>query len=392
MNTNEIKQLKLMIQQDIDSHREELVNLSLKIHKNPEVCWQEKKASRWLSNYLESYGFRVQKEPHNLPTAFEASYGIGKPIVAVLCEYDSPTEQEHSCGHNIIATSAVGASIASKSIVDKFGGTILVLGCPAEECLGGKVIMVEDGAFKNIDVTMMLHPIGQHNWVGSRSTACIYLKVEFWGKRAHTAHNPWDGISALEALLQSFHNIDALRFQTREKSRISGIITDGGKAANIVPEHSSGTFMIRAADDTYLEELRDKVLNCFKAASLSTGARLEHQWGMKCNAMNPNNSLVQLWSHNMEQLGLSVAGILESTNSTDMGNVSVVVPSMHPYIAISSEPIIPHTSQFTEAAISDAGKKATIDGAKALAMTVTDVLIEPNNLTRIRNEFLNKDE
>lgn len=387
----ELQRLKMQIQDEVEARRQELIALSLKIHANPEVGWQEEKASGWLADYLEENGFQVERGICNLPTAFKARYGQGKPSIVIMAEYDALPSIGHGCGHNIIGTAAIGAGIATKPAVDQVGGTILVFGTPAEELLGGKVLMAERGAFEGIDVAMMVHPRGKWNWLHLRQLAMINLEVEFWGKPAHASASPWDGINALEAMIQSFNGINSLRQHIKNNARIHGIITDGGKAANIVVEHSAGTFMVRAVDDAYLDELSEKVLNCFKAAAVSTGARLEYRWGLRCSAMRHNSALLRLWADNMQTLGRKTDGFGdEPAGSVDMGNVSVIVPSMHPFIAISPERLTLHSAEFATAAASDAGMEALIDGAKALAMTVADVISLPEALSRIKEEFVRK--
>jgi len=385
----ELKKLKKEIQEKVETHRQELVDLSLKIHANPEVGWQEEKASGWLADYLEKNGFKVERGICDLPTAFKARYGQGKPAIAIMAEYDALPGIGHGCGHNIIGTAAVGAGIAAKLAAEQVGSTILVIGTPAEELAGGKVVMSERGAFEGVDVAMMVHPRGEHNWLGLRNLAMINLEVEFWGKSAHASSTPWDGVNALEAMVQSFNGINSLRQHIRNNARIHGIITDGGRAANVVPEHSAGVFMVRATNDAYLDELSEKVLNCFKAAAVSTGAHLEYRWGSRCSAMRHNYTLIQLWANNMQTLGRRVQAIGdEPAGSVDMGNVSTIVPSIHPFIAISSVPLPPHSTEFAAAAASGAGMEAVTDGAKALAMTAVDIISQPKTLSRIKEEFL----
>jgi amidohydrolase len=382
-----MEKIKKDIQNEVQMHQQELVEVCLKIHANPEVGWKEVKSSRLLSDYLERRGFEIDRGICDIPTAFRAQYGRGDPVIAFMAEYDALPEIGHGCGHNIIGTAAVGAGIASKFAADKFGGTILVFGTPAEEYVGGKVIMAERGAFKGIDVAMMVHPRTQLNLVGLRHLAVISLDVEFWGKAAHAAAAPWDGISALESLILAFNNINALRFHTRDRSRISGVITDGGRVPNVVPDYSAGKFSIRAPDDASLDELCEKVLDCFKGAALSTGARLEYRWGMKCASMRHNLALIQLWTHNMQALGRKVDGVLDTGGSTDMGNVSMIVPAMHPFIAISSKALTLHSAEFADAARSSEAMEALIDATKALAMTAADVISEPETLSRVKEEF-----
>ncbi|GAH88159.1 unnamed protein product, partial [marine sediment metagenome] len=233
---------------------------------HPELGFQESRASAWLTQYLEENGFSVERGICELPTAFRASYGEGKPAIAILAEYDALPKMGHACGHNIIAASAVGAGIASKKAIDKFGGNILVIGTPAEELYGGKAIMAERGAFDHVDIAMIVHP-GAHDAAAIQSLACQSVEVEFFGKAVHAASRPEKGINALEAMLQSFSAINSLRQHIKDKARIHGIITDGGEAANIVPAHSAGLFIVRAEDDSYLDELKQRVINCFAGAA-----------------------------------------------------------------------------------------------------------------------------
>jgi len=205
----ELEKLKKEIQAEVEAHRQELIDLSLKIHANPEVGWQEEKSSGWLADYLEKNGFKVERGICDLPTAFRARYGQGKPVIAIMAEYDALPGVGHGCGHNIIGTIAVGAGTAAKLAAEQAGGTILVFGTPTEECLGGKVVMAEKGAFDGIDAAMIVHPRGKYNAVGVQFLAMISLDVEFWGKSAHASSAPWDGINALEAMIQSFNGINS---------------------------------------------------------------------------------------------------------------------------------------------------------------------------------------
>ena len=385
----QIGELKAKARDIVESQRGQLTQLSLNIHDNPELGFQEEKASSWLSNYLEENGFRVEKGIAGLPTAFGATYGQGKPTVALLAEYDALPKIGHGCGHNIIAVSAVGAGIASKVAIDHLGGSIIVLGTPGEEVFGGKIDMVKAGVFNEIDAAMMVHP-NTRNMVTIEALACISLEVEFAGKPAHAAAQPHKGINALEALILAFNSINSLRQHIKGEARIHGIITDGGEAPNIVPAHSAAKFLIRAPDNAYLEELKGKVLNCFKGASLASGAELKYNWGDKTYAPMKNNmTLARLFSQNLESLGRHEEAFDPhfGFGSTDMGNVSQVVPSIQPTVAIASPEVLIHTPEFASAAASEAGHKGLLDAAKAMAMTVVDVLGQPEKLDEIKQEF-----
>ncbi|MBW2044084.1 MAG: M20 family metallopeptidase [Deltaproteobacteria bacterium] len=380
--------IKAKLQKEVDALEPELKKLSYRIHAHPEVGWEEQNASRWITEYLEDGGFHIERGICGLPTAFRASYGTGKPVIAFLSEYDALPDIGHGCGHNIIASAAVGAGMASRLISDQWSTTILVMGCPAEELLGGKVILVEKGAFDDVDAALMVHPLGEEgNWAGMKSTASVSLEVEYWGRQSHAAVDPWNGINALGALLLAFNNIHALQLYFRDRTRINGIIKDGGKAVNVIPEYALGSFMIRTPKDTYLDQLIEKVIQCFEAAAHATGAHLEYRKGLRCATMHSNAVLLGLWKKNMEILGRKVGDINDSSASTDMGNVSLAVPSIHPFLSISREPMSFHTREFAAAAVSDAGRKAMADGAKGLAMTAVDIVTQPRVLCRIKEEF-----
>jgi amidohydrolase len=384
----DIKELKASVIGEVESHRHQLRDLSLKIHSTPELGFKEVKAAGWLSRYLEENGFHLERGICELATAFRGSYGKGRPAIAILAEYDALPKLGHACGHNLIAGCAVGAALASKPAIDQCGGSILVIGTPAEELYGGKIIMAERGAFDKVDMAMMVHP-GAHDTATTQALACLSLEVEFFGKAAHAATRPETGINALEAMLLSFAAINSLRQHTEDKARLHGIITDGGEAANVVPAHSAGSFLVRAEDDAYLDELKEKVLNCFVGAAAATGARLEYQWGKVRYAPLRNNlTLAELFKQNMSSLGRKVKLAGSSrVGSTDMGNVSQIVPSIHPTVAIAPEEVVIHSPDFASAAASEGGIKGMLDAAKALAMTVVDLVANPEIATKVKQEF-----
>jgi amidohydrolase len=384
----ETKELKLKVKDSVESQRQQLTRLSLNIHDNPELGFKEEKASAWLAGYLEDNGFHVERGIAGLPTAFRATYGQGSPRVALLAEYDALPKIGHGCGHNIIGVSAVGAGVTSKHIVDQLGGSVVVMGTPGEEGFGGKIDMVKAGAFRDIDVAMIVHP-DTRNMSTEEALAASTLEVEFFGRPAHAAGQPHKGINALDALILAFTSINSLRQHIRGDARIHGIITDGGEAPNIVPAHSAAVFLVRALDDDYLAELRDRVLNCFAGASVATGARLEYRWRDRTYAPMKNNmTLAGLFKQNLESLGRKVEAFDPrfGLGSTDMGNVSQVVPSIHPTIAIAPGDVLIHTPEFAAAAVSDAGHNGLLDAAKAMAMTVADIL-QSGTIDKIRQEF-----
>ena len=389
MTGSDLKKLKAMICNEVEAHREELIDLSLSIHAHPELSFQEEKASGWLSEHLRRNGFSVERGICELPTAFKGSYGQGKPAIAFLAEYDALPQIGHGCGHNIIAASSAGAGVAAKLAVDRFGGSILVIGTPAEELYGGKAILMERGAFNGVDAAMLVHP-GVRNITITRALACTALEVEFFGKAAHAAAHPEQGINALEAMLLAFNGINSLRQHIKNRARIHGIITDGGGAANIVPAHSAGSFLVRAEDDAYLEELKQKVVNCFMGASIASGARLEYRWGeTRYVSLRTNLTLAQVLARNMEALGRKVEPFDPESGfgSTDMGNVSQALPAIHPSVVIAPPEISIHSPEFASAAASEAGHRGLLDAAKAMAMTAADLIADPEILAEVKREF-----
>ena len=384
----DIKELKLRVKDSVEFQRQQLIQLSLNIHDNPELGFKEERASVWLTDYLEDKGFHIERGIAGLRTAFRATYGQGSPRVALLAEYDALPKIGHGCGHNIIGVSAVGAGVASKHIIDQLGGNVVVLGTPGEEGFGGKIDMAKAGAFREVDVAMIVHP-DTRNMSTEEALAASTLEVEFFGRPAHAAGQPHKGINALDAMILAFTSINSLRQHIRGDARIHGIITDGGEAPNIVPAHSAAVFLVRALDDDYLSELKDRVLNCFTGASVATGARLEYRWRDSTYAPMKNNmTLAGLFRQNLESLGRKVEAFDPrfGLGSTDMGNVSQVVPSIHPTIAIAPGDVLIHTPEFAAAAASEAGHNGLLDAAKAMAMTVADIL-QPGTIDKIRQEF-----
>jgi amidohydrolase len=385
----DLEKSKASVISEVDAQYHQLTELSLKIHSNPELGFQETKAAGWLTQYLEKNGFRTERGFYEIPTAFRGSYGQGKPAIAILAEYDALPKLGHACGHNLIASCAVGTGVASKPVINQFGGSILVIGTPGEELYGGKAIMANRGAFNEVDIAMMVHP-GVSDIATIQALACQTLDVEFFGQASHAASRPEAGINALEAMLQAFAAINSLRQHIKDKDHIHGIITDGGESANIVPAHSAASFMVRAESDTYLNELKQRVINCFIGAATASGARLEYEWGnIRYAPMRNNLTLAQLFSQNMQSLGrrICLTDPGRAFGSTDMGNISQLVPSIHPIVSIASVKGGVHSPQFASAAASEAASRSLLDAAKALAMTIVDLLASPEIIIKIKEEF-----
>jgi len=380
--------LKDSIISQIDQNRHQLSEIARNIHDNPELGFQEVKASTWLTRFLEENGFSVKRGIYRLPTAFRASYGKGSPVVAFIAEYDALPGVGHACGHNISGTISAGAAVAARLVADQYPGCITVIGTPAEELYGGKAIMAKRGAFTDLDAALMVH-CGTGNTATTHALACQNLYVEFFGQSAHAAARPERGINALEAIIQSYNAINSLRQHIRSSARIHGIITDGGQAANIVPDHSAGEFIVRAAENDYLEVVKHKVLDCFKGAATATGARLKYKWDTARYAPMRNNMvLARLFADNMKSLGrpIAITGS-NSFGSTDMGNVSQIVPSIHATVAVAPRGTLLHSPEFAAAVTSEEAVDGLCDAAKTLAMTAVDLIVSPEKMTEVQKEF-----
>ena len=389
--SDSLAQLKRQVCAAVDEQSESLINLSRRIHAHPELRFEEHQASAWLAEFLEQSGYAVERGACDLPTAFVARIGNGAPRVALLCEYDALPGIGHGCGHNIIATAGAGAGAALAQVIRRSGGSVVVLGTPAEEGGGGKILMAKCGAFAGIDAAMMVHPAGV-DLPAMNVLAIATLAVEYHGKAAHASAFPHRGVNALDALITAYNAIAQLRQHIRETERVHGIITDGGQAPNIVPERAAGVFYVRAATEARLEKLKGRVLGCFRAGAEATGARLEYHWqGEQYSDMHTNMPLASAYATNAEQLGRRLLDLRDVpasvTGSTDMGNVSKLVPSIHPMIAASPASIPLHSTDFADCAASETGDRAVLDGAKALAMTALDVLCREDLLAEVRAAF-----
>src|SRR5262245_6463274 len=308
----------------IDAERAALFELSSRIHAHPELCYTEHRAAGWLADYLESHGFAVQRGVYGLATAFAARIGSGRPSIAVLCEYDALPGIGHGCGHNVIAAAGAGAGVGLAAILAETGGSVVVLGTPAEEGGGGKIRMAREGAFAEVDAAMMIHPASL-DLIAMNVLAVSAVQVEYRGRAAHAAAAPHAGINALDALVTAYQSIAQLRQHIRHTERIHGIITDGGHAPNIVPARAAGLFYVRAATEKRLAKLKRRVDACFHAGALASGAEYEVQpVGDDYSDMWTNAPFAAAYQANLEQLGrrLVTAPAEHISGSTDMGNVS----------------------------------------------------------------------
>lgn len=370
----------------------ELIATSRFLHQHPELAYEERESARHLIALLERHDFEVIEGVAGLPTAFVAKAGVDHPsaTIAFLAEYDALPSLGHACGHNLIATGSIGAALALQPFLSALKGRVLVIGCPAEEKGGGKIALVKAGVFTGVDAALLVHPSNRTE-IFKGALAMRALRVEFFGKASHAAAAPHLGINALDAVLLSFTNLNALRQQLREDVRIHGIITDGGRAPNIIPDYASARFCIRALDLEYHHDLYPRVRACFEAAAQATGATVAIQnEGEEYHPMKCNRTLGTLFRANLETLGVRVEQTAEDQElgSTDVGNVSQVVPTIHPTIALTDRvDVVCHSVAFAEAAGGTAGDAAMLTAAKALAITGVDLFSCPDVLQTIQREF-----
>ncbi|HVE93012.1 MAG TPA: M20 family metallopeptidase [Actinomycetota bacterium] len=365
----------------VESAREDLVALSHAIHARPELAFEEKEAAARVSDALSRAGFEVQAGICDLPTAFTATSGTGPLRVAICAEYDALPGIGHACGHNIIAASAVGAAIGAAAVADEAGLTVTVIGTPAEEGGGGKILLLERGAFDGFHVAMMVHPAPTES-AEPPTLAVAHFDVQYHGKDAHASAFPELGINAADAITVAQTAIGLLRQHMRPDERVHGIVTKGGDAPNIVPSHTSAKYYVRAATLDDLDGFRRKVMNCLEAGALATGATLEVGEKHPPYAHVAHDArIAALYRRNAEKLGREFPdpGPLarRAAGSTDMGNVSLVVPSIHPMIGIGSLPAVNHQPEFTAHCVTATADKAMGDGAVAMALTAVDLATDP---------------
>jgi len=354
----------------------DLREISRWLYENPELGYEEHQSSAKIASYLGEHGFTVEHPTHGLDTAFAATVGSSGPRVVICCEYDALPEIGQACGHNIIATAAMGAGLALTGLVDDLGIRVTVLGTPAEEGGGGKVDLIDAGAFEDAAASMMIRP-SPDDELDPSFQARTSFTVEYFGKESHAAFAPQHGVNALDAFVQAYMNTSTLRQQILGTDRIHCIIEHGGDASNIIPKYTRSTWGIRSADSERLAELIPKVHACFEAAAQSTGCRLEvTQKGHPYLNMVNNPVMATLFQSNSTTLGRPLpleADVGASGGSSDMGNVSQVVPSIHPMLGIEADGAVNHQMEFAAATITESGDKALRDGALAMAFTIIDM-------------------
>ena len=383
--------LKIDIQRAADGLAHELEELSRKIHDHPELGYQEVQACGWLSAFLEAKGFQVERGVGGVPTAFRATVGgAGNgPTVAIMCEYDALPSIGHACGHNIIATSGAGAGAALAAVRSRLpAGRIQVIGTPAEEGGGGKVKLLKAGTFEGVDCAMMIHGFDR-TILHQDLLGIVRVDFEYAGKAAHAAADPWVGINALDACIQTFNAVSMLRQQVRPDCRMHGIISNGGAAANIIPEYAKATFYVRAPKIDTMWELYRRVVACAEGAARATGAKLTvTQNEMVYEPLKRNQTLLDLFAANMRDAGL-VEGepIPDRLGSSDVGNVSQALPTIQPMVAIAPTGMAIHTRDFVDAAVKPLAHAGMLAAAKTMAMTAYDLLADPGRVRAAKEEF-----
>lgn len=382
--------LKDRVRRQVEADAQSLLALSHRIHTHPELAYEEARAAEWVASALEDGGMKVERKAHGLATAVRATAGSAGPNVVLCAEYDALPEIGHACGHNVIAASSVGAGLALAGLAEDLGIRVTVLGTPAEESGGGKIDLLEAGAFDDAAVAMMVHPWTSEN-VEFPTLAWARVEVRYHGKEAHASVSPQRGLNALDAANLSYMAVAALRQHIHHTDRIHGIINHGGDAPNIVPKLTRATYFIRAATSEALEPLKERVLRCFEAGAVATGCDLEIRLlGNDYSAIAANRALGAVYEANLRSLGRSAvpSGILDSGGgSTDMGNVSQAVPAIHPMMSLDCLPAVNHQAEFAAHAVSPAADRAVVDAALALAWTAVDVATVPGTLERVREEF-----
>jgi amidohydrolase len=371
----------------VDSLAADLVEVSTFIHRNPESGYQEFKASALLMERLRKHGFSVEQPLEKMPTAFKARYGssLGRPAIGFMAEYDALPEIGHGCGHNLIAASAYGAALALVPSIREFGGSVWLFGTPAEEYDGGKIPMLEEGIFDSLDAAMMMHPECLY-MVNTSALAMDALHFHFLGKAAHASATPHEGINALDAVIQLFNGINALRQHLRPEARVHGIITRGGNYPNIIPDHTEAKIYVRAPERAYLDGVTRKVKNCARGAAKATGCRLKiSSFERSFDNIRNNPVIARLVHDNLSWLGVEeIAPFDMEPGSTDFGNVSQKIPSVYIYAATAPKGSSLHTKEFAKLSLAPMAHEALIISVKAMALTALNLLENPALVKELR--------
>jgi amidohydrolase len=372
--------VKQRVAEAVEAARDEIIDLSHRIHADPEPAFEEHHASAWVAEALRRHGFEVEHPAGSLATAVRATRRGGTggdgPRIGILAEYDALPGLGHGCGHNTMAASGVGAAIALAAITDDLRGEIVFLGTPAEERGSGKQIMIDDGLFEGVDAALLFHPCDRSH-VESIALASEDVTVVFHGLQAHAASDPWKGKNALDAMIQLFSSVGLWRQQLRPTARVHGIITEGGTAANIIPDRTSAWFMLRSDEQAYYEEMKVQFSRMAEAAALATGTTVDVTYSGGATTMRNNRPLAERFRANMTAYGIEDMGDDPNAGSTDMANVSWVCPTIHPDLAICEEGVPGHSIAFRDAAVAPRADETTLLAATLVAQTAVDLFMDP---------------
>lgn len=384
----ELAACKKLIVEGVTARREKLQAIAEELYRFPETGLNERRAAALLSGYLAENGFAVELGLAGLETAFKGVSGASGPTIAILAEMDALPGLGHACGHNVIAAAAVGAAVALHDVLPGDACRVVVLGTPAEELGVGKVDLIAAGCFSEVDFAIMVHPSSRRQVIKGY-LGLAKVRFHFIGKAAHAAAYPEEGINALDGVLQTFNAVNALRQHLRQDVRVHGIITDGGTAPNIVPGNASCYFYVRAEDLAEVARVKERLVACAEGAAKATGCRLEVEENPRVLApMKINHAFSALYSAQLSYLGLPEVRLPATTNrgSSDIGNVSQIVPTIHPHVPIGDGLHI-HSVDFAKATVSPRGKEAVLEGAMAMALTVLELVASPALREEIRAEF-----
>jgi amidohydrolase len=376
----------------VDGSRDEILDLSHRIHAHPEAAFEEERAASWIAESLRGHGFAVDHPAGSLATAIRATRpggGGAGPRIGILAEYDALPGLGHGCGHNTMAASGVGAAIALASVAEGLPGEIVFLGTPAEERGSGKKTMIDDGLFDGLDAALLFHPCDR-NHVESQPLASEDVDVVFHGLQAHAAADPWRGRNALDAMILLFSSVGLWRQQLRTDARVHGIIQEGGTAANIIPDRTRAWFMLRSAEQPYYEEMKTRFTALVEAAALATDTTVEIGFSGGAMTMKQNRTLEARWVANAAAYGIVDQGPDANSGSTDMGNVSWVCPTIHPELAIAAEGTPGHSILFRDAAITPEADAATLLAATLVAQTACELFLDPDLVAAVWRDFHGK--
>ena len=382
--------VKARIAAAIEAARDEIVDLSHRIHANPEPAFEEHRAAAWVAEAVRGRGYEVEHPAGRLATAvrgrLRGGRGTDGPRIGILAEYDALPGLGHGCGHNTMAASGVGAAIGLAAVADEIAGEIVFLGTPAEERGSGKQFMIDDGLFEGLDAALLYHP-SDRSQVRIAALASVDVEVTFTGLQAHAAADPWKGRNALDALVLLFGSIGLWRQQLRPEARVHGIVIEGGTAANIIPARSVGRFMLRSFEQAYFEEMKARFRQLVEAAALASACTGEAVFSGGSTTMRHNETIGERWAANMAAYGVVEDEPEQSFGSTDMGNVSHVCPAIHPYLAICDEGVPFHSTEFRDAAASPRADETTLLAATIVAQTAYDLFADPALVEAAWREF-----